>query len=146
MAVVLVLIKLTICPTENLLQDKATLLNSGVAGFHKWSNRTFFFFFTPVTGPRRSLSLKLRDTRVYEPQIRAHLGTTAHFFPTRPRRARRKGRIRRETSKHKSRERSSLATNQIARCEMLYRGTSLIRKRFPLGPYSRPMPMVLQWS
>ena len=33
----------------------------------------FFFFFTLVTGPRRSLSLKLRGTRVYEPQIRAHL-------------------------------------------------------------------------
>jgi len=25
------------------------------------------------------LSLKLSDTRVYEPQIRARLGTTAHF-------------------------------------------------------------------
>ena len=37
----------------------------------------FFFFFTLVTGPRRSLSLKLSDTRVYEPQIRARLGTTA---------------------------------------------------------------------
>ena len=31
----------------------------------------FFFFFTLVTGPRRSLSLKLSDTKVYEPQIRA---------------------------------------------------------------------------
>jgi hypothetical protein len=31
-------------------------------------NRTgFFFFCTLVTGPRRSLSLKLSDTRVYEP-------------------------------------------------------------------------------
>jgi len=30
----------------------------------------FFFFFTLGTGPRRSLSLKLSDTRVYEPQIR----------------------------------------------------------------------------
>jgi len=39
----------------------------------------FFFFFTLVTGPRRSLSLRLSDTRVYEPQIRARLGTTAHF-------------------------------------------------------------------
>ena len=39
----------------------------------------FFFFFTLVTGPRRSLSLKLSDIRVYEPQIRARLGTTAHF-------------------------------------------------------------------
>ena len=38
-----------------------------------------FLFFTLVTGPRRSLSLKLSDTRVYEPQIRARLGTTAHF-------------------------------------------------------------------
>jgi len=36
------------------------------------------FFFTLVTGPRRFLSLKLSDTRVYEPQIRARLGTTAH--------------------------------------------------------------------
>jgi len=30
----------------------------------------FFFFFALVTGPGRSLSLKLSDTRVYEPQIR----------------------------------------------------------------------------
>ena len=30
----------------------------------------FFFFFTLVTGPRRSLSLKLSDTKVCEPQIR----------------------------------------------------------------------------
>ena len=36
-----------------------------------------FLFFTLVTGPRRSLRLKLSDTRVYEPQIRARLGTTA---------------------------------------------------------------------
>ena len=28
-------------------------------------------FFTLVTGPRMSLSLKLIDTRVYEPQIRS---------------------------------------------------------------------------
>jgi len=40
----------------------------------------FFFFFTLVTGPSRSLSLKLlSDTRVYEPHIRAHLGNTARF-------------------------------------------------------------------
>ena len=32
-----------------------------------------------LTDPRRSLRLRLSDTRVYEPQIRAHLGTTAHF-------------------------------------------------------------------
>jgi hypothetical protein len=30
---------------------------------------TFFFFFSLVTGPNRSLSLKLSDTRVYEPHI-----------------------------------------------------------------------------
>ena len=40
----------------------------------------FFFFFTLVTGPRRSLSLKLCDTRVYEPYIRARLGTTGVRF------------------------------------------------------------------
>ena len=34
------------------------------------------FFFTLVTGPRRSLSLKLSDTKVYEPQIRARM----HFW------------------------------------------------------------------
>jgi len=39
----------------------------------------FFFFFTLVTGPRRSLSLRLSDTRVYEPRILARLGTTTHF-------------------------------------------------------------------
>ena len=39
------------------------------------------FFFILVTGPRRSLSLKLSDTRVYEPQIRARLGTTALQIP-----------------------------------------------------------------
>jgi len=33
--------------------------------------RAVFFFFTLVTGPRRSLSLNLSDTRVNEPQIRA---------------------------------------------------------------------------
>jgi hypothetical protein len=32
------------------------------------------FFFTLVTGPRRSLSHKLSDTPVYEPSIRARLG------------------------------------------------------------------------
>jgi len=33
--------------------------------------KTLLFFFTLVTGHRRSLSLKLSDTRVCEPQIRA---------------------------------------------------------------------------
>ena len=39
----------------------------------------FFFFLTFVTGPTRSLSLKLTDTRVYGPQIRARLVTAAHL-------------------------------------------------------------------
>jgi len=45
---------------------------------HPWliCDVRILFFFTLVTGPRRSLSLQLSDTRVYEPQIRAHLGTT----------------------------------------------------------------------
>ena len=37
-------------------------------------NPKLFFFLTLVTGSRRSLSLKLSDTRVYEPQIRAARG------------------------------------------------------------------------
>jgi len=36
------------------------------------------FFFTLVTGPTRSSSIRLSDTTVYEPQIPA-LGTTAHL-------------------------------------------------------------------
>jgi len=32
--------------------------------------KRFLFFFTLVTGPRRSLSLKLSDAGVYEPQMR----------------------------------------------------------------------------
>ena len=35
------------------------------------------------SGPGRSLGLKLRDTRVYEPQTRTRLGATAHFKKTR---------------------------------------------------------------
>jgi len=40
----------------------------------------FFFFFTLFTVPRRSLSLKLSDTRVYAPQIRARLGNHSTFL------------------------------------------------------------------
>ena len=48
-----------------------------------WLRREGFFFFTLVTGPRRSLSLNLSDTRVYEPQIRARLGAQGgRFGPT----------------------------------------------------------------
>ena len=44
---------------------------------HRRRCTLLLFFFTLVTGPSRSLSLKLSDARVYEPQIRARLGTTA---------------------------------------------------------------------
>jgi len=40
------------------------------------------FLFTLVTGPRRSLSLQLSDTRVYELQIQARLGTTYYLPPS----------------------------------------------------------------
>jgi len=36
----------------------------------------FFFLFSLVTGPGRSLSLTLSDTRVYEPQIRSMFRAT----------------------------------------------------------------------
>ena len=39
----------------------------------------FFFVFTLVAGPKRSSSLKLSDTRVYEPQIRVLIVTTTHL-------------------------------------------------------------------
>jgi len=37
------------------------------------------FFFTLVTGPIWSLSLKLSDAPVYEPETRALLGIASHF-------------------------------------------------------------------
>ena len=39
-----------------------------------------FLFFTLVTSPRRSLSLKLSDTRFYEGQTSARLGNIAQFY------------------------------------------------------------------
>jgi len=41
-----------------------------------WMAVVLAVFFTLVTGPRRSLSLQPSDTRVYEPQIRARLGSS----------------------------------------------------------------------
>ena len=57
-------------------------LQKAVATTWMGGSPLLFFFFTLVTGPGRSLSLMLSDTRVYEPQIRARLGTTAHFDPS----------------------------------------------------------------
>ena len=56
----------------------ATCTSSSAAGI-EIAFSVFFFICTLVTGPKRSLSLKLGDTRVYEPQIRARLGTTTLF-------------------------------------------------------------------
>jgi hypothetical protein len=46
-------------------------------GSDKGATNAFFLFFTPVTGPGRSLSLELSDTRFYASHIRARLGTDA---------------------------------------------------------------------
>ena len=54
-------------------KKKASL--HGVTYDSKGIDTVPFFFLTLVTGPRRSMSLKLSDARVYEPQIRARLGT-----------------------------------------------------------------------
>jgi len=50
---------------EQVMSMRATIvaLNASLESYQ-------VFFFTLVTGPRRSLSLKLSDTRVYAPQIR----------------------------------------------------------------------------
>ena len=70
----------------NILSDSWLILNQE---FREWlftrvgcgedAAMLFWFLFTLVTGPRGSFSLKLSDTRVYEPPIRARLGTTAYF-------------------------------------------------------------------
>jgi len=52
-------------PTDDVTKSRLELA--------MFSPRSCFVFFTLVTGPRRSLSLKLSDTRVYEPQIRSAL-------------------------------------------------------------------------
>ena len=41
---------------------------------------------------------------------------------------------------------ASSASAEEGEVERDYRGTSLMRKRTPLGPYSRTMPRALWWS
>ena len=41
--------------------------------------RFLFLIITLDPGPRRHLSIELSDTKVYGPEIRARLGTAAHF-------------------------------------------------------------------
>ena len=67
----------TSCSSNPCRAEREARRCSGVGGGMREMNRgvrvgcrlgiVFFFFFTLVTGPRRSLSLKLSDTRVYEP-------------------------------------------------------------------------------
>ena len=63
--------------------QKAANLSPKIATYAVIPRPIFFFFFTVDTGSRRSLSLQLSDRRVYEPQIRARLGTIAHFYHSR---------------------------------------------------------------
>ena len=112
----------------------------------------FFFFFTLVTGPRRSLSLTLSETRVYEPQIRARLGTTAYLcrveYPTQGARYLGSSWTAAAGCEKASPGESFRCTHE-SRAECLsasaaapevYRGTSLIRNVAPQGPYRRTMP------
>jgi len=66
-------------PTTTDQPDGVALANATDMEHEAAPESSVSFFLTLVTGPRRSLSLKLSDTRVYEPQIRARLGTTALF-------------------------------------------------------------------
>ena len=53
---------------DKLLDILPCRVAGGFTSNEKVSCAILFFFFTLVTGPTRSLSLKLSDTRVYEPQ------------------------------------------------------------------------------
>ena len=83
-------------------------------------------------------SLELSDTQVYEPQIRALLGTAAHFCPS-------------SHTRHATDYRQQYihtptpAPASRTDCRHHYRGPSLIRNSAPLGPYIRPMPRALWW-
>ena len=62
------------------LRGGLCLLGSGLCATVMLCRIRLFFLLlvvTLVTGPRRPLSLKLSDTRVYEPQMGARLGTSA---------------------------------------------------------------------
>jgi len=63
-------------PVSAKTEDDYIAARTHLASMRREVADCFCFFFNLVTGPRRSLSLKLSDTRVYEPQIRARLGTT----------------------------------------------------------------------
>ena len=60
------------------LVQEAGLLDEEIMALVLYTGCFFTFFFTLGTGPRRSLRLKLSETRVYGPQVRARLGATAY--------------------------------------------------------------------
>ena len=69
-----------LCGTHLLRSsDRHSTVNSQQSTVNRQPSTPFFFFFTLVTGSIRSLRLHLSDTRVYELQIRARLGTTAQL-------------------------------------------------------------------
>jgi hypothetical protein len=68
-------VKKTTCSRKkNVLKNVLPDLKSDAGCIVGWQ---VFFFFTLVRGPRRSLSLELSVARVYEPWIRARLGTSS---------------------------------------------------------------------
>ena len=67
-------------PPGRLWRDKRTALGGPLSRRAAPLGPLLLLLFFPlIKGRRRSLSLKLSDIRVYAPQIRARLGTTAHF-------------------------------------------------------------------
>jgi len=62
--------------TDLTIHDAETFEGDCLPSTHKISSAMEGYH---VTGPRRSLGLKLSDTSVYEPHTRARLGTTAHL-------------------------------------------------------------------
>ena len=71
---------------------------------HLVSPRNSLFFFTLVTGPRRSLRLKRSDKRVYEPQIRARLGTTPKHETRNTKHETRNTTLKTRNTKHETRD------------------------------------------
>jgi len=81
------------------------------------------YIYTAFNYQRDSI-VNLSDTRVYEPQIRARLGTTAQLCKV----------VVLNTGGGERRGEGG---------PNFCRGTSHIRNRAPLGPYSSPMPRAL---
>ena len=109
------------CPLSGFIMQDPVRTSDGETydrgAIEFWFQDPLFFFFTLVTGPRRSLSPKLSDTRVHEPQIRARLGTTGF----------------KSTTPTPSPARRSLSLS----LSVLYISASI----GPIGPYPGPIPI-----